>query len=485
MRDLVTFYQDRLTSLCESDKWSSALKSFLLDKPIDKALISSLISLDSSLDVIQQLRNLVSAALLLRFQPIPDVAEELKKNLKQTYTRGYWKTFQLPEALFALGCFLLDLPMPELKPFQLKKGGLLVEMGNHLASGGVPDTMINGELALIWLFLGWETDNKALVHAALKWVHLSLALLDHEQRPFHGMWLKDGDYDPLSFFSLHALLFQVSSHLLTSSKLLHVKDVFFSRLEEIDQIKPPPFLIFLAAAFESLSHEKKCMEVEPQFSLHDVDESLGYLSARHEKMSFACSFNGVNTGLGALHKDQVRIVSFGPHFTPLADSDRYGFHRVSSKSFEAFHDVEWDQQPGRFAVKGWARLIAPSELSKVKPGKQWLYFAASGEGSECFFESRLSKKDDKYPLYFAYFISAKKALTEEGQALLPGTLDRYQGKSQLVTFQTEDETLTIKPFFEGSMQVIPLAGSRHFWSADFLMAYSLEEAKHPYRWQIC
>ena len=61
---------------------------------------------------------------------------------------------------------------------------------------------------------------------------------------------------------------------------------------------------------------------------------------------------------------------------------------------------------------------------------------------------------------------------------------RYQGESKSLVFEKNQESLTLNPQYEGEMQVIPLSGTRHFWSADFLLAFSLNKKLYPYRWTI-
>ena len=500
MRDLVTFYRDRLHLFSEEDSWCRAIKNCYLEKRVDEALIASLLdecrnpTVDSPQDYLRYLRKLVFLSFLHRFQPMPMGVSTLKKIYQKIYTQGFWKDFQLGEALYTLGCHLAGLSSPALEPKQLAKGGILLEAGNYLPDGGVPHPLLNAELVLVWLFIGWETENDLLIHAALKWVHVSMGLFDHENRPFHGIWLRESEYHPLSFCSLYFLLFSVSSEMLISSKIRHLADSLFDALKEVDDAAfkaPPIFLLFFALGFESLYEKKKCPEVNGSYSMNEVDESLGYLSARQNDISLACSFSGVNTGLGALHKTHVRIVSFGPHFTPLADSDRYGLHRTSSGITDPFRDLEFDKKTDTFEVKGWTRIISPyashvchQNMTMTQPGGQWLYFSASGNGEKIFFESRLSEHDEKYPLYFAYFITADQAHIEGRQSLTPATLNRYQGPSKSTTFEKGEEKLTLHPQMEAEMHVIPLAGSHHFWAADFLVAFPFEDHHKAYSWEI-
>lgn len=500
MRDLVTFYRDRLHLFSETDNWCKAVKDSYLKDSFDESLISSLldecrdVSLVSPQDYLHYLRKLVSIAFILQPMPKDELHYEVQKAFQKIVAQGFWKEFQLGQALYALGCHLMGLPFPDICPKQLTQGGLLLEAGDHLPDGGIPHPMLNAELSLVWFFLGWELGNEKLISASLKWVHVAIGLFDHESHPFHGIWLRESEYDPAVFCALYSLLFSVSSKLLLSSKIKHLASVLFDSLKNIEDSafqSPSTFLVLLTRGFEKLQSQKKVPKIEEKFSLSEIDETLGYLAAQQNDISFACTFSGVNTGLGALHKTGIRIVSFGPHFMPLADSDRYGIHRTASGATEPFRDLQFEKTKDKFEIKGWSRLISPlishvchQNITLTEPGKEWLFFEASGDGDKITFKSRLSKYDEKHPLYFSYFVSADQVSIEGEEPLEPGTLNRYQGPSRHLIFERGEEKLSITPQMQSKMEVIPLAGSHHFWGADFLIAFPFEEEQCSNAWDI-
>lgn len=499
MKDLVAFYRERAHLFNEEDDWCHALKDFFLLKQIDEVLAYSLTSecqklpVDNPNDYLCNLRKITTLSFLFRLQSTVIDKSVLRNAYRNLYIKGFWKELQLGEALYALGCHLLGDPPHKLEPQQLAKGGVLIETGGHLSDGSVPDLILNAELALIWLFLGWKTRNDRLVQAAMKWVHLSMGLFDHENRPFHGFWLCESKYNPLLFLTVYWLMFSLSSELMAISKAQYLADSLFEALYAItdeDFVVPPVFLTLFASILENSCGNVSHVGESHSFSINEIDKSLGYLSTKQNGISLACVFSGVNTGLGSLHKTNVQIVSFGPHYSPLSDSGRYGLHRVVSGLSDSFRDVRFEKKADAFIAEGWARMISPCSLSNcdqnitlAQPGNQWVYFSASGNGEKIFFKSRLSKHDARYSLYFAYFIVADCAYIGS-EKFLPATLRRYQGASQPVTFKKYEEVLTLSPHMQGEMQVIPLAGGHHFWAANFLLAFLFEENQNFYFWEI-
>lgn len=501
MRDLVAFYHDRCCLFGkENNHWDLALENVYFDKSVDEAFLILLLEecqnplINGPKEYLHYLRKLVSIGFFLQVEPEHPLLSLARKALKQIYTQGFWREFQLGEALYALGCHLLGLPLPLFHPKQLPKGGILSEVGNHLSDGGIPHPLMNTELALIWLFLSWEIENEELLSASLKWAHFAMGLFDHENYPFHGIWLRESEYRPLIFLSHYFLLFSVSSQMLLSPKIKHLADALFDKLEEMgkDSFQAPPYFLFLlACGFKRLSAKKNCLKPEGKFSSNEIDEDLGCFIAQHQDMSLICSFSGVNTGLGALHKTHVRIVSFGPHFSPLSDSDRYGLHRISSGIAKPFRDIEFEKEERGFELKGWSRLISPfvsdlfhHNMTLMQPGNQWVFFSVFSDGELLKFESRLSKHDETHPLFFAFFLIADQVVVEGGHSLVPATLDRYQGLSTPLTFKKEGEELRLYPQTQTKMDVIPLAGSPHFYSANFLIAFAFEKDQKNLVWTL-
>ena len=506
MKELIAFYRDRLEVFSKKNNWCRALKVFFLKGSVDSSLIQPL--LDESLDLhvdtpesyLCRLRKLVSLSFFHTFQPHLETKHSIQKIYRHLHTQGFWQEFQIGQALYVLGCDLVGLQTPILKPKQLSKGGILVESGDHFPDGGVADLRLNGELALIWMFLGWKLDREELIDRALRWVYTSMGLFDHEGRPFRGVWVRGSEYHPLLFHSLYLLLFSVSSKIVIDPEMDRIACSLLRLLEGVDTPSfdvASLFFILLSLGFKQLEEKKPYSRMASHsYSKRQMDRSLGYASFRQERFSLACSFSGVNTGMGVFHKKYVRILSFGPHGSPLGDLDQYGVYRTSSLSLsQPFRDLEISRGSDHFSAYGWTRTFSSkfsdemaqnrslNRVSDSSLSKQWIYLSLEVSGSKMVVTSRLLKREEKSPFFFAYFIVAERAHIGSC-SLAPSTLNRYQGENREIVFEKGGERLSLNPQTEGQMDVIPLAGEPYFWGADFLVAFLFEESLKGCTWEI-
>ena len=506
MKELIAFYRDRLEIFSKKNNWCHALKVFFLKASVDSSLIQPL--LDESLDLhvdtpesyLCRLRKLVSLSFFHTFQPRLDTKHLVQKIYKDLYTQGFWQEFQIGQALYALGCHLIGLETPVLKPKQLSKGGGLVESGDHFPDGGVPNLRLNGELALIWIFLGWKLNREELIDQALRWVYASMALFDHEDRPFRGMWVKESEYHPLLFHSLYLLLFSVSSKIVIDPEIDRIADSLLGLLKGVDSSSfdvAPTFFILLSLGFKQLEEEKPYSRMASHsYSKSEIDRSLGYASFKQKGFSLACSFSGVNTGMGVFHKRDVGILSFGPHGAPLGDLDQYGIYRTCSFSLsKPFRDLEISKGSDHFFAYGWTRTFSSKPLGETAQNttlnpvsssnlsKQWIYLSLEVSRSKMVVTSRLLRREEKDPLFFAYFVVAERAHIGDS-SFASSTLNQYQGENREIVFEKKGERLFLTPQTEGQMDVIPLAGGSYFWGADFLVAFLFRESLKGSTWEI-
>jgi len=496
MSGLVTFYKDRLEELDDKE----AIKSILKNEKVDETAVFSLIkqcqetSVDSPQDILVFYKKLLTLILILPFSDRDNRSSDLhvKKLLKRGNREGYWSSFQLPMAYAALSSYLTTGEYDKLDVKQLEKGGVLLESGHHIFDGSVIKPIESAHLALIWLYLGWANQDEELLGAALKLAQFCMNFCDNNGTLFQGLWTREEEYLPFELHSALALLFSISSHLRLSSKMNVIKEVLYKKLEEEEVTQVDSMTLLLAINFRKLIDENRPYpEITRGLTLYSMDHSLGFMRYDHQNLSLACTGCGVNTGLGAIHKRGVHIVSFGPHYHPLADSDCFGIYRTSNGSREGFKDLTIESEEDGCQFRGWSRLISPqpSRVSKQNfscsnPGEQWLFYDIRAEKDNLQLDVRLDNDPHDASVSLAFFVSAEKAMMEGEEPLIPGALERYHGKSSIVSFEKDGEILSIHPQFEGEMQLIPLAGKRHFWSADFLLAFPLTEKLKPYSWKL-
>lgn len=502
MSGLVTFYRNQIDALSGGDKRCQALKTYFSKEVFDETAGFSLLEevshfkIESPQDFLFCMRNLLSVLIFNHLAPSqnPTFFKQTQAVFRKTVEQGFWKEFQLGTAFIQLAAHLLGEPKQKIEIKQLVKGATLLEAGVHVLDGQVPHPFFGAELALVWVYLGWIGEDEELLMAGVKSAHFLMNLCDKQGTPFHSLWLRENAFHPLALYSVYALLFGVASKFHHSSKFHVLKEALLEKLEKLSKDAFKRFDLLhplFALLFELMLKQKKVPKIEENFSLLEMDQSLGFLRYDYEELSLACTASGVNTGLGALHKGNLEVVSFGPHFNPLADSDRYGVYRTCTGLQDGFKDLVLERQEESCRFKGWSRLISPfaplvqnQNFSCAYPGDHWVYFDIQSEKKQTTFDIAFSEYDESHPLSFVFFVRADKACIKGLQPLLPGSLNRFQGASAQIIFEKEEEKLTLYPKLDSEMLVIPLAGRHHFWSADFLIAFPIKERLKHYTWTV-
>lgn len=325
---------------------------------------------------------------------------------------------------------------------QLEKGGVLSK--DHF-----PHLLENAELGLLACYLGKEWGDEDLLGKGVNLCGFFQLLVNHHGDLFQGVWVREEEY---------------------SKKLLETVQLL---IQEESTPKSP----FLRVMKEALGGEHY-IAVKSHRSL--MDRSLGFLKYQWKELSLVSSFAGKKTGLASVQKKEISIVSMGPQFDPLADSDCFGIFRPSNGSQEGFKDLTIELSEGKGKIEGWTRMVSPEEGGL---SQSWLHFHLMAQEETLQFTVQKSHETAN-ELYFVFFVSADHAQLEEGEAFFPKALKRFEGSSQKIFFQKGESFLEIAPDFEGEMKLIPLAGGTHFWSANFLVAFSLSKKLTPYSWTV-
>ena len=494
--DFLSFYKNRLNLIDDQNP----IKVIFQKKKVDTSVPLSLMRECENLSIKKPQDFLVFCQKLLKFVLIfpfaclqrdtylPSIKNLFQKGIKE----GYWSSFQLPKASIALSYYLMMGIYKTCEVVQLKGGGVLLESGNHISDGSVIRPIESTYLALIWLYLGWANQDERLLHAGLKLAQFCMNFCDKEGYVFQGLWTKESEYHSST---LYAALFLLCSAISCSSFNIATpvtQEVWAARLatESIEQIDL--FIPLLAMKFKKLVEKKPFHHVvSSDFLLHDMDRSLGFLCYDYQTLRLACSACGVNTGLGVFHKKGVDIVTFGPHFYPLFDSNYFGIYRTSNGSEGGFQDIMMQREGKGCRLRGCSPLVSPllsdlseQNFSRMRLGMQWMFFDICVKQESIDIEIKLNKCMHEYPLAFVFFVAADRVVMKEEKVLLPRSLKRYQGKTTMLTFEKGEEKNIFFPNFEGNMEVIPLEGKHHFWSASFLIAFPLTKALEAYSWSF-
>jgi len=496
MSDLLSFYKSRFSLLDDKEMIQAILQGEAIDTHTSLSLIRNCedMVIETPQMMLAFYRNLLHVVLMLSLSQKKDRSRlfRAKNLLKKGEIEGYWHSFPLSRAFFALSSYLVTGTHVELDAEQLERERMFFEFGHHSVDSDVIRPIESVYLSLSWLYLGVVSRNETLIRAALKLTSFCMHFCDKTGALFQGLWTKEWDYCPSILYSALFLLFSVTSCLFYNEKMLEMKSLLFQRLQEVQKNRVDLLILLFEIGFQRLIEGKPSY---PNFSsdlvCHDIDVSLGFMRYTFQDLHLACTACGVNTGLGAVHKHAIHIVSFGPHFYPLSDPRYFGIYRTSNGSKEGFKDLAIQHGEERCRFQGWVRLISPllddrskQCFSSVRPGRQWVFFDMRVEGADIQLNVRLNQCLQTFPLAFVFFVSADKVHLGEGRELLPRSLEKYQGCATTLTLEKEGKSCLLCPQFMGEMEVIPLEGQGHFWSADFLIAFPLTQALTLYSWKF-
>ena len=322
------------------------------------------------------------------------------------------------------------------------------------------------EYALLMGLLGLVYDEHDLQAKAVQHAEWLTTLLDHRDFPFYSLWSSDKNCDLLSILSMNYVLFALCDCLTKQSKWQRLADrqlQYLQRFFEHSRIDlpllPPLLYTFL-------------MEKDPGLSFC-VDTSVKtpplFLRGQFDRSSFVCSLSGRNSGMGAFHKTQVKVVNFGPWSAPLGECSGFGIKRALSD----FCDVT------SRSLRGWTRF----QPCQHNPDT-WALAHVDAEEGQLNLSISPTPVTEAGTLSFAFLLQSEEAQVGNHR-FLPATMRHYVGESSLVTFYSGKEKIEISTCERREVELIPLAGGRHFWGANFLLAFSFSPSDPVLSCSIC
>lgn len=314
----------------------------------------------------------------------------------------------------------------------------------------------NAELGVLAAFLGKYED-------ALMLGQWQRKLLARDGTFFHALGLSEDEYDSLELTALNYLLFYLCSNLASDSTLALMAESQLDQLKKKDQA-PSPYVLQLARFIDTALEGTHS-------AIPEVTEDKGVATYFGQNFSLACMANGKSTGIGAVYKGDVQIISFGPHFFPLGKMENFGIFRP----FEGTHDIRKESEPFTYAF--WSRLS-----DEGKPSDSWIDTEIKATDDQMEIKAKFLHFGEFKPHAFVFFVKADKTVVNKFHEIHPMSLTRYQ--DQTAPIQFNDGSLEIKPEYNGEMQIIPLAGKDYFWGANFLIAFATEEENQTYTWSI-
>lgn len=389
----------------------------------------------------------------------------------------YPKELQLFSFYRAVFTFFLNRGVEDIDLHEMDYGVVFGDYGGHYPEDHLPHFIKNGELALLAILLSLLTKNEELLKKALKMSHWQSSFLEESNMFPEGLWIKEKEFCLASLTLINGLLFQYSSAILPTLQIQKA----YTTIQKVFAELTPTVLTSLGPLYPIL-HLFLLDEIEkhplPSIDAKLLQESkqenkyLGFGEYHYQDFSCYCTASGVGSGFACFHKGSIHIVSVGPHFASLGDMQKYGIYRTPMMKQTPFKDIKIENTKYTFSFEGWTRII-DEKSNLFRPGNSWLYMNAFAKECHCECRVKWINLKESPELFLAFFVKAEKVIVDKNYHLYPHTLDRYHGKATEVVFQNKNASLNIKVNEFPFIQVIPLAGDRHFWGAQFLIACSL------------
>ncbi len=108
----------------------------------------------------------------------------------------------------------------------------------------------------------------------------------------------------------------------------------------------------------------------------------------------------------------------------------------------------------------------------------WVHWTSKSESHHELLTFRTVAPDEVFPFALCFFVQCESLSIDGWGELSKGSLTKYQSGVSELECSAKGTSFRLTPLYEGEMHVLPLAGGKHFYGADFLVAYVVENDKH-------
>ena len=333
------------------------------------------------------------------------------------------------------------------------------------------------ETALLFLGVGLQRRDEGLLRDALAKALSLMELLDRKGRPFSGLLSSPSEFSHAAFYGLGYLLFAAAAHIAEWPKYHLVAESLLTHFKELPvpcYAKVEPLHVALAHFFEKELEKEGVPLIRGTPEMKSYEKELGVASYHNESLSIGCSSTGSHSGVCGMSKNGIRIVSMGPSRSPIGEEENFGVMRIPPVA-----DAVVERGDETFDFACWTRLASKNDTDL---SKTWMELKVAGRRGRGKIGVKFTDLEES--LHFLFFVQGEKATVGEQFSLEAGTLDRFSGVENRVSVKNGVEVINIQAVDSESIEVIPLAGSDHFWGADFLVAYKIPSRCKSMTWDI-
>ncbi len=381
---------------------------------------------------------------------------------------------ELGELLFALYALMqkkpVQLPHIELTP----EGSLSLFKRSGLAWGGLPYPRFHAEAAGLCYLLGVFIQDETWINKAKRMAVWQLQTLDSQGLPLPALFQQEGKcpYEELLLANYFLFSLVAEENLFSKLASLHY--------EMLVRKGTSPFAEFVWHFCEG--------RVDTSTPLHlpssIYDPALGWVGVRKGNCTAVAVAKGCKSTMGVFAARDVRVVGYGPQKLPLGDCSDFGLAGGEPLAMEKKEEEFFLLSEGPIAVHH-NRLTGIDSIEDVGYSGLWCRAEQAYKEGKLDITCRFTSLPPFQGWAFVFFVKAEALIVASFQKLKPRTLDRYRGPKQKISLDGKEEKIILTPL-EGcnEMEIIPLGGEKSYWSADFLIAFFLEDEKKAYQWQL-
>lgn len=412
----------------------------------------------------------------------------IRNTLRRLHSTGMGSQVQVLEALVALNGYFAGVEFSSPSILQWESGGVPLQRMGYWKWALVPHTGFQALLGLLWALLGAVTGVDGLIQAAERAATWQCNTLDAFSRPHIGLLTREEDADLTCQLVDNYLLFRAVSRTTRRGEWQALADKQYDLLRTLKvQGRLGAIRGYQRLCEVFLDKTLECVTAKETSLVEDVfDRETLLLGKRTPEESVACTLCGGGTSLGTYRVGETAIIGYGPQNLPLGDCGSFGVVSDPSRASDAVMERQGDS----FTLHGRVRLagLSTGRLCLFRQSRHpgvWLDVMQKYRPGELSIAIDVMSLQPLEATAFVFFATSDRCIVEGGTIVKPRSLDRYQGSVQTITL-AGDNTLTIHAGSSlGQMEVIPLAGNRNFWGADFLIAYHLDPSTTQYSWAVC
>ena len=463
---LASLFLEKNENSVSSDLWSLATKAYLQDQMIPLDSIEKMISfllnrkIQNEHDYHLFLRRFLSVVLFCLNQKEKDLSF-FAPLIKKTQSFDHFSWF-LPAKYIKNLIFSLLKKEEEFSFSFIDESILMVSDKSYNLRYLVPNFVYWCEMTTTVLLFSLMNKDENLLSKAKKSALMIANFIDSSDFPALSLWASESHFDFMQSLCFFSLVFEAIQNVLSSS----FEKVSKNLLDAIKNQKKQIFLfpVILSKWMQSFSCEKTEVTLQKAFSLPSI-ATAGY---KGENIFSAISLAGTNSGIGTIHIADVKILSFGPQSYPLGDMRNYGVYR-QRHDLKSFDDIKIKTVNDACFINGWTRLCR-EQNNELQGADLWLNVEAKAGDNKTSLLFDFAKQKINRSLTYTFYIKAKSCLVDD-TTLLPSSLDRFEGKMpQHLSFRGRKGSISIKAKNEEKVHIIPLAGEKCYWNANFLLA---------------